>query len=129
MSMLLLLSVGCSNLVAPPWQPGGSRYASGYAGEETDTATDTSDDTAAEGDGNAPVLLSGSAEYSENEAGSRTCTEDSNSDVTESAIVANGILTFIVGPIEDADAHIVIIHVNDYTRNQSNEIQVEVTGE
>ena len=163
MSMLLLLSVGCSNLVAPPWQPGGSRYASGYAGEETDTAT--SEDTAIEGDGNAPVLLSGSAEYSENEAGqryvtaavayeddpddvaggrlyyellgdgalleegSRTCTEDSDSDVTESAIVANGILTFIVGPIEDADAHIVIIHVNDYTRNQSNEIQVEVTGE
>jgi len=164
MFTMLLLSVGCSNLVTPGWQSGGARYASGYASEEkTDTAS--GDDTATEGDGNAPSLLSGSAQYSENEAGqryitasvayeddpddvaggrlyyeiladgelfeegSRTCTEDTDSDVTESAIIANGNLTFIVGPVEDASAHVLLIHVNDYTRNQSNEIQVEVTGE
>ncbi|MDP2310358.1 MAG: hypothetical protein Q8P18_30355 [Pseudomonadota bacterium] len=65
MSMLLLLSVGCSNLPVSDWKGGGARYASGYASEEDTAATDTGEPTTStEG---APELVGESCIYSDGE--------------------------------------------------------------
>ncbi len=67
MSMLLLLSIGCSNVSLPEWSGGGARYASGYTSQDVDDTA--GGDTATTGSEGAPVLLTGSAQYDENEAG------------------------------------------------------------
>lgn len=52
--------------------------------------------------------------------------EDANAN-TE-ALLANGILAFSVGPVVEGVTHEVVLYVNDFTHNSSNEITVPVTG-
>lgn len=161
MSMLLLLSVGCSNLPFREWEGGGSRYASGYASEEDTAGIDTGSTASAEG---APVLIGGSCGYVDGEVVGQVYIEckiavnDSNDDVVggrlyftllgdgetlledarlivsedanalTEALYTNENLAFRVGPVSEGVIHELVVYVNDFTVNSSNEETYQVTG-
>ena len=82
--MLLALALaGCTNLSAPQWGGGGTRYASGYAGGAYESGAT---DSGFSGDEGAPVIVGSTAEMAENEAGELYASitiayEDSGDDV------------------------------------------------
>ncbi|MES2639858.1 MAG: hypothetical protein V4850_10265 [Myxococcota bacterium] len=122
MSMLLLLSIGCTNLAEREWVGGGSRYASGYANEE-DTATDTGSTGSTEG---TPDIVGGSCVYGEGEVAGQIyivcgiAVDDSNADLPGGFVYftlsgdgevlledARGIVS------EDANANTEALYAND----------------
>jgi hypothetical protein len=69
MSLAFLLLTGCSNLDAPAWGGGGTRYATGEAGDPSSDDTGDTGDTTYTGGPGAPELLTGAGAYQEpNEA-------------------------------------------------------------
>lgn len=54
---------------------------------------------------------------------------DANVDANTEALALDGTISFLAGPVDPSAANVITVYILDYTRNRSNEIDIEVLAE
>ncbi|MFN7144626.1 MAG: hypothetical protein ACK4YP_12680 [Myxococcota bacterium] len=54
---------------------------------------------------------------------------DANVDPNSEALALDGAISFVAGPVNPSAANVITVYILDYTRNRSNEIDIEVLSE